>query len=63
MTSDLSSIAKDKLRDCAKYALFDQTGAVLAANYQVGSAHAAVCGLRCSAVWVAALLPQCCVHE
>ncbi|WIA18377.1 hypothetical protein OEZ85_009839 [Tetradesmus obliquus] len=34
MTSDLSSIAKDTLRDCAKYVLFDKSGAVLAANYQ-----------------------------
>lgn len=35
MTSNLSSVAKDTLKDCAKYAIFDQTGAVLAANYQV----------------------------
>ncbi|KAF6258638.1 hypothetical protein COO60DRAFT_1470892 [Scenedesmus sp. NREL 46B-D3] len=34
MTSILSSVAKDTLKDCAKYAIFDQTGAVLAANYQ-----------------------------
>lgn len=38
-SSDLASKAKDVLRDCAKYALFDLSGTVLAANYQPSQAE------------------------
>lgn len=55
MTSDLSSIAKDTLRDCAKYVLFDKSGAVLAANYQV--LHLLLCVACCSAC------PALCMHS
>jgi hypothetical protein len=56
MTSDLSSVAKDTLRDCAKYVLFDQSGALLAANYQVLHLLLLYELLLCSA------LPDCFVH-
>lgn len=41
-SSELASTAKGVLRDCSKYAIFDASGAVLAANYQVGVAFADV---------------------
>lgn len=35
MESELASTAKETLKDCSRYALFDASGTVLAANFQV----------------------------
>lgn len=34
-SSDIAVQAKEVLRDCSKYALFDASGTILAASYQV----------------------------